>query len=79
MQHGSPEQAALVRRAIEEGGRDEFAGVLAAVRESGALEHARKAAEAEAALAADAISALPASQYKDSLLQLSAFAVSRSF
>jgi len=33
----------------------------------------------EAALAADAINQLPASQYKDSLLQLSAFAVSRSF
>jgi octaprenyl-diphosphate synthase len=79
MQHGTAEQSALVRRAIEQGGRDEFAAVLAAVRGSGALAHARQAAEAEAALAAGAISQLPASQYKESLLQLSAFAVSRSF
>ncbi|MBW7903582.1 MAG: octaprenyl diphosphate synthase [Rhodocyclaceae bacterium] len=79
MQHGTPAQAALVRNAIERGGRDEFAAVLAAVRDSGALEHARRAAEAEAALATAAISALPPSQYKESLLQLSAFAVSRNF
>jgi len=79
MQHGTPEQAATVRNAIEQGGRDEFPAVLAAVRASGALEQARKAAEAEANLASCAISALPPSQYKESLLQLSAFAVSRSF
>ncbi|MFC5302381.1 octaprenyl diphosphate synthase [Azospira restricta] len=79
MQHGTPEQAALVRNAIEQGGRDDFAAVLAAVRASGALEQARKAAEGEAALATAAISSLPPSQYKESLLQLSAFAVSRSF
>ncbi len=79
MQHGAPEDAALVRQAIEQGGRDAFSDVLAAVRRSGSLAHARHVAEGEAARAADAISGLPASQYKDSLLQLSAFAVSRSF
>lgn len=79
MQHGTAEQAALVRNAIEQGGRDDFAAVLAVVRSSGALDHARRVAESEALLAASAISALPASQYKDSLLQLRAFAVSRSF
>ena len=79
MQHGTAEQAALVRNAIEHGGRDDFAAVLAVVRSCGALDHARRVAESEALLAANAISALPASQYNDSLLQLRAFAVSRSF
>ncbi|MBI4742427.1 MAG: octaprenyl diphosphate synthase [Betaproteobacteria bacterium] len=79
MRSGSPEQAACVRRAIENGGRDEFPQVLAAVRASGALEHATNHAKAEAGRAADALVVLPASQYKDSLLQLSAFAVARSF
>ena len=79
MQYGAPEQAALVRNAIEQGGRDDFAAVLTVVRGSGALDHARRVAEAEARLAIAAISALPASQYKDSLLQLPAFAVSRSY
>lgn len=79
MQRGRPEQAALVRSAIEQGGRDAFADVLVAVRESGALDRARRVAEAESVLAAEAIACLPASQYKESLLELSAFAVTRSF
>jgi octaprenyl-diphosphate synthase len=79
MQHGTSEQAACVRRAIEDGGRDDFASVLAAIRATGALEHAKKCAEAEAALAAHSIECLPASTYKDSLLELCLFAVARSF
>jgi len=79
MQHGTAEQAACVRQAIENGGRDDFPAVLAAIRETGALEHARKQAKVEADLAANAIVALPASPYKDSLLELPLFAVARSF
>jgi octaprenyl-diphosphate synthase len=79
MQNGMPDEAALVRNAIEQGGRDDFSEVLAAVRRSGALDHARRVASAESQRAVEAIVDLPASQYKDSLLQLSAFAVSRSF
>ena len=79
MQHGTAEQAACVRRAIETGGRDDFAAVLAAIRATGALDHAKKCAEVEADLAQQAIRALPASTYKDSLLELCLFAVARSF
>ena len=79
MQHGNAEQAACVRQAIESGGRDDFQAVLAAIRATGALEHAKKQAKAEADLAANAIFALPASPYKDSLLELPLFAVARSF
>ena len=79
MQHGSAEQAACVRQAIENGGRHDFPAVLAAIRATGALEHAKKQAKAEADLAANAIFALPASPYKDSLLELPLFAVARSF
>ncbi len=79
MQNGTPEQAACVRGAIENGGRDDFAVVLAAIRATGALEHAKKQAKAEADLAATALEALPASTYKDSLLELCLFAVARSF
>jgi octaprenyl-diphosphate synthase len=79
MHNGTPEQAACVRQAIERGGRDDFAAVLAAIHASGALEHARKQAKAEAARATSAIESLPASPYKDSLLELCFFAVARSF
>ena len=79
MQNGSPEQAACVRRAIEEGGRDDFPAVLDAIRATGALEHTLKQAKLESEVAVRALQALPASQYKDSLVELSVFAVTRSF
>ena len=79
MQHGTPEQAACVRNAIEQGGRDDFLAVLDAVRAAGALEHAKLCAKAEADLATKALDALPASIYKESLLQLSFFAVARAY
>ncbi len=78
MQHGTPEQAACVRKAIEEGGRDDFPLVLEAIRASGALEHARARAVAEAELAKAAIQCLGDSQYKTALLQLTLFAVERN-
>lgn len=78
MQNGTPEQAACVRRAIETGGRDDFPLVLDAIRSSGALEHARGRAREAAEQAKMAISILPDSNYKRSLLELAAFAVDRS-
>jgi len=79
MQNGTAEQAACVRNAIENGGRDDFQAVLSAIRATGALEHAKKQAEKEASLAVSALATLPASPYKDSLLELPLFAVARSF
>lgn len=78
MQNGSPQQAACVRKAIEEGGRDDFPAVLEAIRASGALEHAKARARQEAELARASIACLGASNYKEALLQLSLFAVERN-
>ena len=66
-----------MRRAIREGGREDFGAVLEAIRASGALEYARSAAEREAELAAQALAPLPPSEFKDSLLELASFAVTR--
>jgi octaprenyl-diphosphate synthase len=79
MKHGTPEQAALVRHAIEQGGLEELGAVLDSIRASGALDYARAQAKAEAKTACDAIAALPHSQYRDYLLQLTDFAVTRTF
>jgi octaprenyl-diphosphate synthase len=78
IQHGNPEQAACVRKAIEEGGRDDFPLVLDAIRQSGALDHARARAVQEAELARSAIQCLGDSNYKKALLQLTLFAVERN-
>jgi octaprenyl-diphosphate synthase len=79
MRDGTPEQAACVRHAIESGGRESFPQVLAAVRASGALDVARRHAQSEADRATAALASLPPSKFKDSLLELAAFAVARRY
>ena len=79
LQRGSAEQAALVRSAIEGGGRENFGAVLEAIHATGALEYVRNKAKGEASLAREAISALSNSSYRDSLLELAAFAVERDY
>jgi octaprenyl-diphosphate synthase len=74
---GTAQQAALVRRAIVEGGRDDFGPVLEAMRACGSLEYARASALGESQAAARAIEALAPSSYKDSLLELASFSVTR--
>jgi octaprenyl-diphosphate synthase len=78
MRTGSATHAERVRRAIVEGGREAFGDVLEAIRASGALDYARAAARREADAAARAIAALPASEFKQSLLELASFSVTRS-
>ena len=77
MKHGRPEDAAVIRNAILEGEARDFQRILAIVRETGALDHAHKQAEAEAAQARQALDVLPDSQYKVALLELTTFAVAR--
>ena len=51
--------------------------VLAAIRSTGALEYSRNQARREAQMACAAITVLPASAYKDSLVELASFAAER--
>jgi octaprenyl-diphosphate synthase len=78
MRHGSAEQSRVVREAIEQGGRDAFAEVMAAIRATGAIESALAQAHRESAAACHAIDGLPHSTYRQSLLDLAAFAVERN-
>ena len=77
MRCGSAEQSALVRKAVEEGGRGDFTRVLEAIRACGALDYSRDAARREAEIALRALAPLPPSEYKQSLLELASFAVTR--
>jgi octaprenyl-diphosphate synthase len=78
MRNGSAEQASLIRNAIEQGGLENMAQVIKAVNETGALDYVHALAEAEAKAASSAIGHLPDSPYKDALVQLTTFAVSRN-
>ncbi|SDY12005.1 polyprenyl synthetase family protein [Delftia lacustris] len=70
MQRGTPEQAAIVRAAIEQGSTEQLTAVVDIVRSTGALDVAREAAHAEARRAIDAINVLPSNLHTASLLQL---------
>jgi octaprenyl-diphosphate synthase len=79
MKHGTSAQRDVIRAAVQHGGLQEFRPVLAAIEETGALDYARRQADLEAKRANAALDALPGSPSRDSLIQLAAFAVSRSY
>jgi len=79
MEHGTPEQATLVRNAIEKGDVEKFVEVLQVIHATGALEFTRQHAIREAELACAAIASLPDSKYKTCLLELADFAATRQF
>jgi octaprenyl-diphosphate synthase len=79
MQHGSAEQAGVVRSAIEQGDVGRFVEVLQIIRATGALDFTRRQAMREAESACAAIAALADSKYKKCLLELAHFAATRQF
>ncbi|MDK2125030.1 polyprenyl synthetase family protein [Chitinimonas sp. DQS-5] len=78
MRQGLPEDAALVRRAIQEADRECFSEILTAVQRSGALEYALQVAKQEAEHAIASLAALPASDARNALEALARLAVDRS-
>ena len=79
MGHGTKDQAELIQHAIREGRLADLSAVLTAIRETGAIEYARRQAGTEARTACAALDLLAASQYRDYLLQLADFAVTRTY
>ena len=79
MQHGNAEQTTMIRQAIEQGDLGRFAEVLEVIKTTGALEYTRQQAQRESGAACAALAALPDSDYKQSLLQLADFAVTRQY
>ena len=78
MRHGSPEQVALIREAIEEGGTRDIGPVRAAIESTGGLDYTARLARSEADLAVRALAGVPESAYRDALAALAEFAVTRS-
>src|SRR5690606_11998428 len=76
MQVGTAAQQQLIRDAIKTGEAD-FAAVANAIQETDALEHTRQAAIAEAEKASMSLGLFPVSEYRETLLKFSSFAVER--
>jgi octaprenyl-diphosphate synthase len=79
MRNGNEQQRSMIRNAIEQGGLDELQGVIQAVHETGALTHVVELAKAEANAACAAIASLPETKFKQTMLDLAAFAVARKY
>ncbi|WBG63711.1 polyprenyl synthetase family protein [Pseudomonas citronellolis] len=78
MRDGTPEQALLVRKAIQQGGSQDLEGIRAAVEAAGALDYTANLAREYAARAIDCLKALPDNEYRAALIELSEFAVART-
>jgi octaprenyl-diphosphate synthase len=78
MHNGTLAQRDLVRACIENGDENRFSEILTAITTSGALDYTKSQAEQAAKRAALSIAGLPHSQFKESLLELCAFAVARN-
>ena len=78
MQRGTPEQAALIRHAIEHGEVERMAQIVEIVKATGALDATREAAQAQVDQAQRSLSTLPQSEWREALLQLSFDSIHRS-
>jgi octaprenyl-diphosphate synthase len=76
---GTPAQASLIRKAIENGGHDNMQDVCAIIESTGAIPYTAQAAQRQADLAIEALSPLPESDSKEALYGLAEFSVNRSF
>ena len=79
MRVGTPTQVAIIRHAIENGGRENIAAVTQAIESTGAIAYTARSAHAEARKAAAALSVIPDSPYRDALYALAEFSVSRNY
>ena len=79
IQQGTPEEARIIREAIENGGRETIDAVTKAIESTGAIAYTARLARQEADLAIEALKAFPASPYKEALIGLAEFSVSRTY
>jgi octaprenyl-diphosphate synthase len=75
---GTPEQATLVREALEQGGRERIEEISAAIESTGAIAYTSRSAQKEADKAIAALAVLEDSPYREALTTLANFAVQRN-
>lgn len=74
-----PKEGKIIRDAILKGGLDQLPSVIETLATTNALAYVRDQAEREASTARQAIAHLKNNAYKESLLQLTEFAVARTY
>ena len=79
MWNGTDEDAALIRKSIEDGGLEHIAQILSAIESTGAITYTFARAQAEADAATAALAEIPKSLYSTALEALVEFSVHRNF
>lgn len=79
MQKAAPEQASVIREAIEQGGRDRIDDIMQIIRETDAIDYSMDLARQYADSASRRLETLPASSYRDALAELAHFSVNRDY
>lgn len=77
MRDGSAKERALIAKAIVDGDIDALPGVLDAIKNTQALEKSLSTAQSYAAQAADALSVVPESDYREALITIANYSVKR--
>ena len=79
MNHGSPKQAALIRKAIEEKQVDKLSEIISIVQDTGGIDYTYQKAVEASQLATTHLAVLTESAEKKALIRLANIAVNRSF
>jgi octaprenyl-diphosphate synthase len=77
--HGSAAERHMIREAIETGGTANLKSIQIAIESSGGLRYTAERAREETDRAVAALTALPATHFRDGLAQLAEFAIQRRF
>ncbi len=79
MRNGKPDQAEMIRQAIQQGGLEHIEAITAIIKETGALDYTFAQAQAEAEKAKSAIEFLVDDEYRQALMFLADYAVERRY
>ena len=79
MSVGHPQQADIIRKAIHEGGREHINDVTSAIHATDAITYTAHKARQEADVAISMLNAIPDSRFKEALITLAEFSVSRTY
>ncbi|CAN5414844.1 hypothetical protein BH10PSE19_BH10PSE19_12530 [soil metagenome] len=79
MQHGTPEQVALIRQAIIRGNSDSLADIIQVIESTQAIAYTYKVACRQVDAAIAALDEIPRSPYHQALCELAQFSVARKY
>jgi octaprenyl-diphosphate synthase len=79
LRHGTPAEAKLIRKAIENGSCDQLESILGIIESTGAIEYTANAAKKHAREANSALKHVAESPYRNALQDLAEFVVERSY